>query len=91
MCKSTKSQEKATSNFFEKLRGEAYRKPRAIFEVADDGRADLIGFAAHVDGILNFFRVMPDESVRCDGLVSIPAMGNRGIAAYYGGDYAVAI
>ena len=91
MCKSAESRAKAMDNFFVKLRGEPYSKPRAIYARDFDGRDDLIGFSAFFEGVLTFFRVMPDESVRCDGLVSYPAMGNRGIAAYYGGDYAVAI
>lgn len=91
MCKSIESRKKATDNFFLKLRGMAYSKTKALYEIDDAGRADLIGFSAFVEGSLNFFKVMSDLSVRCDGLIDLPAMGERGIAAYYDCDYAVAI
>ena len=91
MCKSIESQNVATDNFFAKLRGEVYSHTKAIFEFSDDGRADLIGFAALIeDSVLTFFSVEPDNSVRCADCIARPAMGNRGIAAYFGGDYAEA-
>ena len=90
MCKSAENQNKAIDNLYAKLRDEVYSRPHAIYEHTDYGD-DLVGFAAFVEGTLNFFRVMPDNSVRCDGLVSYPAMGARGIAHQFGGDYAVAM
>ena len=93
MCKKDDDKRTAIGNFFNKLHGEgvAFQKPRALYEIADDGRADLVGFAAIIDGLLNFFRVMSDNSVRCDGMIPYPAMGNGGIAAYYDIDYAEAL
>lgn len=89
MCKSTESRKRATQNFFDKLRGEAYSKPRALYEISDDGKANLIGFAAFVDDCLNFFKVVEGTlAIRCDGIIPYPAMGNNGICAYYGADYA---
>lgn len=91
MCKKQENQNKAIDNFFDKLRGESYGRTFAIYERCDSEQSDLLGFAAFVDDVLNFFRVMPDDSVRVSDMVPYPAMGTRGIAAYFSGDYAVAI
>ena len=83
-------EKKAIDNLFTMLRGEPYSRPHAIYAHSIDGD-ELVGFAAFVEDVLTFFRVDSDESVHCDGLVSHPAMGARGIAAKYDADYAIAI
>ena len=91
MCKKVESQRKAIDAFFDKLRGESYSRTYAIYERSDDGRPDLLGFAAFVEGVLNFFELRSDESIRIAGMVPYPQMGAKGIAHHFGGDYAVAI
>ena len=91
MCKKAIDQTAATNNFFDKLRGESYSRPAAIYELSNDGKADLIGFSVVWEGVLTFLGVRRDNSVYCTESVPYPAMGLRGVAARFGGDYAVAL
>lgn len=87
MCK---DRELATAKFYDELREESVTKRHAIFEVDRDGKPDLIGFAAtFAEGFMTFFDVDSENEVHCSNLVPIPAMGNRGVAAFFGGDYAI--
>lgn len=93
MCKKLNDQQDARNNLATMLCEEVVIRVHDIFEIDREGRADLIGFAAllgdGIDRIMTFFRVDSKNGVHCDGCISNPALGNRGIAAYYGGDYAV--
>ena len=91
MCKKKADRDAAINNFFDKLRGESYSRPAAIYELADDGQADLIGFSVIWEGALTFLGVRSNNSVFCTESVPYPTMGLRGIAAHFGGDYATAI
>lgn len=91
MCKRKENQNRVINRFFEKLRGESYSRPFAIYERCEGNTTDLIGFAAFVEGVLNFFEVRADESIRVVDMVPYPAMGANGIANHFGGDFALAI
>lgn len=83
MCK---KYDEALDNLYTKLRGENVTERKVIFQEADDGQRDVLGFFAVIDQtIANFFTVDNDGKVRVSGFIPYyGGMGNRRIANDFG-------